>query len=127
MQREGPHTAPGRSPGGTSPELDTGGVQGFETGKLKRSILDTVGNTPLVYLPQISPKPGVRLFAKLEGNNPTGSVKDRIAKYMIEKAEREGALTRADGLGAHQRQYGIGLAMVCKVKGYGLKVVMPGA
>ncbi len=128
MQREGPHTAPGRSPGGTSPELDTGGVQGFETGKLKRSILDTVGNTPLVYLPQISPKPGVRLFAKLEGNNPTGSVKDRIAKYMIEKAEREGALTPGQTvLEPTSGNTGIGLAMVCKVKGYGLKVVMPGS
>ena len=53
------------------------------------SMLDTIGNTPLVELPRFSPKPGVQLYAKLEGQNPTGSVKDRIAKYMIEAAERE--------------------------------------
>ena len=51
------------------------------------SVLDLIGNTPLVELPRLSPKAGVRLFAKLEGQNPTGSVKDRIAKYMIEAAE----------------------------------------
>lgn len=56
-------------------------------------ILDAIGNTPLIELPRMSPKKGVRIFAKLEGNNPTGSLKDRIAKYMIEQAERSGALT----------------------------------
>jgi cysteine synthase B len=53
-------------------------------------ILDAIGNTPLVELPRITPKKGVRIFAKMEGNNPTGSLKDRIAKYMIEHAERSG-------------------------------------
>ena len=56
-------------------------------------ILDAVGNTPLVGMPRMSPKPGVRLWAKLEGNNPTGSTKDRIAKKMIEMAEASGELT----------------------------------
>ena len=51
-------------------------------------ILDAIGNTPLVELTRISPRKGVRIFAKMEGNNPTGSLKDRIAKYMIEQAER---------------------------------------
>src|SRR3990170_362255 len=56
--------------------------------------LDAIGNTPLVELPRITPKQGVRIFAKMEGNNPTGSLKDRIAKYMIEHAERSGELTK---------------------------------
>ena len=56
------------------------------------TLLDTIGNTPLVDLCAMSPKDGVRIYAKLEGQNPTGSLKDRIAKNMIEKAEREGNL-----------------------------------
>src|SRR5439155_16218061 len=56
------------------------------------SVLEAVGNTPLVELPRISPSPGVRIYAKLEGRNPTGSVKDRVAKAMIEGAEAEGAI-----------------------------------
>src|SRR4029453_8592940 len=56
------------------------------------SLLDLVGNTPLVELPRISPKPGVRIYAKLEGQNPTGSIKDRVAKAMIEAAEATGEL-----------------------------------
>ena len=58
------------------------------------SIIDAIGNTPMVELRRTSPKPGVRIFAKLEGQNPTGSVKDRIAKYMIEAAEADGSLTK---------------------------------
>ena len=56
------------------------------------NLIEAVGNTPLVELPRLSPKPEVRIFAKLEGRNPTGSVKDRVAKAMIEAAEAEGAI-----------------------------------
>jgi cysteine synthase len=93
---------------------------------LYHSLLDTIGNTPLVELPRLSPKPGVRLFAKLEGQNPTGSVKDRIAKYMIAKAEQSGELTPdRTVLEPTSGNTGISLAMICKIKGYRLKVVMP--
>ncbi|MEE8473508.1 MAG: pyridoxal-phosphate dependent enzyme, partial [Dehalococcoidia bacterium] len=57
-----------------------------------KDILDAIGHTPLVELPRLSPKKGVRIFAKLEGNNPTGSLKDRIALYMIRRAEENGDL-----------------------------------
>ncbi|HET8943478.1 MAG TPA: pyridoxal-phosphate dependent enzyme, partial [Dehalococcoidia bacterium] len=60
---------------------------------LSESILDTIGNTPLVRLRHLSPKPGVNVYAKLEGHNPTGSVKDRIALYMVNDAEKCGLLT----------------------------------
>jgi cysteine synthase B len=90
------------------------------------SLLDTIGNTPLVELTRLSPKPGVRLFAKLEGQNPTGSVKDRIAKYMIEQAERSGELTPdRTVLEPTSGNTGIALGLVCRIKGYRLKVVMP--
>ena len=56
------------------------------------NVLEAIGNTPLVELPRLGPKPEVRLWAKLEGRNPTGSVKDRVAKYMIEDAEAHGAI-----------------------------------
>ncbi|MBI4498015.1 MAG: pyridoxal-phosphate dependent enzyme, partial [Chloroflexi bacterium] len=58
------------------------------------NIVEAIGNTPLVEIARMSPKAEVRIFAKLEGHNPTGSVKDRIARYMIEQAERSGVLTR---------------------------------
>jgi cysteine synthase len=93
---------------------------------LYHSLIDTIGNTPLVELPRLSPKPGVRLFAKLEGQNPTGSVKDRIAKYMIAKAEQSGELTPdRTVLEPTSGNTGISLAMICRLKGYRLKVVMP--
>ena len=57
-------------------------------------VLDCIGNTPIIRIDAINPNPAVKLFAKLEGNNPGGSVKDRIALYMIEAAERDGRLTR---------------------------------
>ena len=93
---------------------------------LYSSLIDAIGNTPVVELTRLSPKPAVRLFAKLEGQNPTGSVKDRIAKCMIEAAERSGELT-ADRivLEPTSGNTGISLAMICRVKGYRLKVVMP--
>jgi cysteine synthase B len=90
------------------------------------SILEAIGNTPLVELRGISPKPTVRILAKLEGNNPTGSLKDRIAKSMIEAAERSGALTRDKViLEPTSGNTGIALAMVARLKGYKVKVVVP--
>ncbi len=89
-------------------------------------ILAAIGNTPLVELTRLSPKPGVRIFAKLEANNPTGSVKDRIALQMIEAAEAQGLLTPDKIiLEPTSGNTGIGLAMVGKVKGYRVEVVMP--
>jgi len=90
------------------------------------SVLEAVGNTPLVELPRITPKAGVRIFAKLEGRNPTGSVKDRVAKAMIEAAEAEGAIAPGQTmLEPTSGNTGISLAMICRRKGYPLKVVMP--
>ncbi len=89
-------------------------------------ILDAIGNTPLVELHRISPKPTVRIFAKMEGANPTGSLKDRIAKYMVEAAERSGALTKDKIiLEPTSGNTGIALAMVSRLKGYKVKVVVP--
>ena len=93
---------------------------------LYSNLIEAIGNTPLVELTRLSPKPGVRLFAKLEGQNPTGSVKDRIAKYMIEAAERSGELTKDRViLESTSGNTGISLAMICRLKGYQLKVVLP--
>jgi cysteine synthase B len=89
-------------------------------------ILDAIGNTPLVGMPRMSPKPAVRLWAKLEGNNPTGSTKDRIAKKMIEVAEASGELTPDRTiLEPTSGNTGISLAMVAARKGYRLTVVIP--
>jgi cysteine synthase B len=90
------------------------------------NILESIGNTPLVELPRLSPKPGVRIWAKLEGHNPTGSVKDRVAKSMIEEAESRGAIQPGQTiLEPTSGNTGISLAMICRRKGYPLKVVMP--
>jgi cysteine synthase B len=89
-------------------------------------VVESIGNTPLVELPRISPKPGVRIYAKLEGQNPTGSVKDRVAKAMIEAAEEEGAIAPGQTiLEPTSGNTGISLGMICRRKGYPLKVVMP--
>jgi [CysO sulfur-carrier protein]-thiocarboxylate-dependent cysteine synthase len=89
-------------------------------------IVESIGNTPLVELPRFSPKPDVRIYAKLEGHNPTGSVKDRVAKSMIEAAEAEGAIEPGQTiLEPTSGNTGIALAMICRRKGYPLKVVMP--
>src|SRR6478609_7762344 len=89
-------------------------------------IVESIGNTPLVELPRFSPKPGVRIYAKLEGRNPTGSVKDRVAKAMIEAAEAEGSIEPGQTiLEPTSGNTGISLAMICRRKGYPLKVVMP--
>ncbi len=90
------------------------------------SLLDSVGSTPLVGLPRLSPAPDVRLWAKLEDRNPTGSVKDRIAAYMIAAAEKDGRLTPgATILEPTSGNTGISLAMVAKLRGYRLICVMP--
>jgi [CysO sulfur-carrier protein]-thiocarboxylate-dependent cysteine synthase len=90
------------------------------------SLLDSVGRTPLVGLPRLSPSPDVRLWAKLEDRNPTGSVKDRAAFYMVEQAEKEGLLQPgATILEPTSGNTGISLAMVAKLRGYQLTVVMP--
>lgn len=95
---------------------------------LKQDIVDAIGDTPLVEVPGLSPNPNVRIFAKLEGHNPTGSVKDRVAKYMVEDAEKKGILKPGGTiLEPTSGNTGIGLAMVASVKGYSLKVVMPGS
>lgn len=90
------------------------------------SLLDLVGNTPLVELPRLSPKPSVRLYAKLEGQNPTGSIKDRVAKAMIDAAEASGELEPGrELLEPTSGNTGIALALVAKLKGYPLTCVMP--
>ena len=90
------------------------------------SILDLIGKTPLVEVSALSPNPDVRLLAKLEGQNPGGSVKDRIALAMVEDAEKEGRLAPGQTIiESSSGNTGIGLAMVAKVKGYRLKVVLP--
>ncbi len=89
-------------------------------------IVEAIGNTPLVELKRLSPKPGVRIWAKMESFNPTGSVKDRVAKALIEDAEAKGALTPGITiLEPTSGNTGIALAMIAKRKGYKLKVVMP--
>ena len=90
------------------------------------SVLDLVGSTPLVELPRVSPKPDVRIYAKLEGQNPTGSIKDRVAKAMIEAAEASGELDPGRALlEPTSGNTGIALAMVARLKGYPLTCVMP--
>ena len=90
------------------------------------SLLDLVGNTPLVELPRLSPKPSVRLYAKLEGQNPTGSIKDRVAKSMIDAAEAAGELEPGrELLEPTSGNTGISLALIAKLKGYKLTCVMP--
>jgi cysteine synthase B len=90
------------------------------------SVIDCIGNTPVVRLDRINPNPKVRLFAKLEGNNPGGSVKDRIAWYMVKSAEAEGRLTKGSTiLEATSGNTGIGLAMVGTARDYKVKLVMP--
>ena len=91
-----------------------------------KGILSIIGNTPIVELQNMVPKAGVRLFAKLEGQNPTGSLKDRIALKMIEQAEQDGEISSSRTiLEPTSGNTGISLAMIGRVKGYKVKVVMP--
>lgn len=90
------------------------------------SPLDLIGNTPMVDISVLSPNPKVRILAKLEGQNPGGSIKDRIAISMIEAAEAEGKLQKGSVLiEPSSGNTGIGLALVCCLKGYHLKIVLP--
>jgi cysteine synthase B len=86
------------------------------------SLLELIGNTPLVELRHFSPKPSVRVYAKLEGQNPTGSIKDRIAKAMLDGAELEPGTHVIEPTSGNT---GISLALVCKLRGYRLTCVMP--
>lgn len=89
-------------------------------------ILGAIGNTPLVGLPSMSPREGVRIFAKLEGSNPTGSMKDRIALAMVDDAEASGRLTHDKIiLEPTSGNTGISLSMICRRRGYRLVCVMP--
>ncbi len=90
------------------------------------SVIDLIGNTPIVDISALSPNPRVRIYSKLEGQNPGGSVKDRAAKYMILEAERTGLLKPgAIVLESSSGNTGIALAMICKMRGYTFKVVLP--
>ncbi len=89
-------------------------------------LIDLIGNTPLVEMPSLSPRPGIRLFAKLEGQNPSGSLKDRIALYMVNRAEERGQLHAGMIiLEATSGNTGVSLSMIGRMKGYPVKVVMP--
>jgi cysteine synthase B len=92
------------------------------------SVLDLIGNTPMVDVSALSPNPRVRILAKLEGQNPGGSVKDRAAKWMIDEAEKDGILEPGSGqtvIESSSGNTGIALAMICRVRGYKLKIVLP--
>jgi cysteine synthase B len=90
------------------------------------SVLELIGNTPLVGVHALSPNAAVRIYAKLEGQNPGGSMKDRIALRMVEAAERGGVLRPGDTiLEPSSGNTGIGLALVARLKGYRLRVVLP--
>lgn len=90
------------------------------------TVLDTIGNTPMVEIKKLNPNPKVKILAKLEGNNPGGSVKDRAAKYMIEDAEAKGLLKPGKILlEPTSGNTGVALAMISAVKGYKFMAVMP--
>jgi cysteine synthase B len=92
------------------------------------SIIDLIGDTPMVDVSDLSPNPAVRIVAKLEGQNPGGSVKDRAAKYMIQQAEKDGELVPGSGqviLESSSGNTGIALAMIARTRGYTFKVVLP--
>jgi [CysO sulfur-carrier protein]-thiocarboxylate-dependent cysteine synthase len=103
-----------------------GGLDTKPCGGKYGDIIQAIGNTPLVELKRLSPKPGVRIYAKLESYNPTGSVKDRVARSLIDRAEEEGLIAPGQTiLEPTSGNTGISLAMICSRKGYPLKVVMP--
>ena len=92
---------------------------------ISNNILETIGKTPLVRINNLSPNPNVNIFAKLEGFNPTGSIKDRIAVQMVEQAEKEGKLTKGKIIiEPTSGNTGIGLAIAGIVKGYEVVIVM---
>jgi cysteine synthase len=90
------------------------------------NILESIGNTPLVEVSALSPNPNVRILVKLEGTNPGGSIKDRVALSMIENAEKDGLIQPGQTLlEPSSGNTGIGLAMICRIRGYRLKIVLP--
>jgi cysteine synthase B len=119
--------APGIPDGSTSPaEPASAGTVSRLTERTFDSLLELVGSTPLVELSRISPKPDVRIYAKLEGQNPSGSIKDRVAKAMIEAAEADGELEPGRHLlEPTSGNTGISLALLAKLKGYPLTCVLP--
>ena len=91
------------------------------------SVLDLIGNTPIVDVSQLSPNPDVRILGKMEGQNPAGSVKDRIALSMITEAEEDGTLSPGSVIiEPSSGNTGIAMAMICQLRGYTLKIVLPG-
>ena len=91
-----------------------------------KSVLDLIGDTPIIDVSQLSPNPGVRILAKLEGQNPAGSVNDRIALGMVRAAEAAGILTEGSiVIAPSSGNTGIALAMISRIKGYRLKIVLP--
>lgn len=91
------------------------------------SVLEMIGNTPIVDVSQLSPNPNVRILGKMEGQNPAGSVKDRIALSMIEEAEADGTLSPGCTIiEPSSGNTGIAMAMICRIKGYRIKIVLPG-
>lgn len=91
------------------------------------SVLDLIGNTPIVDVSQLSPNPDVRILGKMEGQNPAGSVKDRIALSMITEAEEDGTLSPGRTIiEPSSGNTGIAMAMICQLRGYHLKIVLPG-
>src|SRR5437764_10090748 len=116
----------GSSRGTTLFEVIEPRLQNRPCGGRYGDIVQSIGHTPLVELKRFSPKPGVRIYAKLESYNPTGSVKDRVARSMIEQAEEDGLIGPGQTiLEPTSGNTGISLAMICSRKGYPLKVVMP--
>src|SRR5436305_11868328 len=102
------------------------GLQNKPCGGRYGDLVQSIGHTPLIELKRLSPKPGVRIWAKLESRNPTGSVKDRVARAMIEDAEDSGLIAPGQTiLEPTSGNTGISLAMICARKGYPLTVVMP--
>ena len=92
---------------------------------IKKSILETIGSTPMVKINRLCPNPNVNIYAKLEGFNPTGSIKDRIAVKMINDAEREGRLKPGQTIiEPTSGNTGIGLAIIGLIKGYPVEIVM---
>lgn len=91
-----------------------------------KKILDLIGNTPLVQVQRLNPNPAVQMYVKLEKNNPSGSIKDRVALYMIKQAEKTGQLTAGKTvIEPTSGNTGIGIALVCRAKGYDTVIVMP--
>jgi len=122
----GGHVSLGTGTATLSEAMFPSGLENRPCGGKYGDIVQAIGNTPLVELKRLSPKPGVRIYAKLESYNPTGSVKDRVARAMIEDAEEKGAIRPGQTiLEPTSGNTGISLAMICGRKGYPLKVVMP--